>query len=906
MLKRSLAILLPLIMVFSCIVTVSADNVTSNELIIDSGFELGFQTKETGWEKVHENTSINTENVYNGNNSLKLGSWASEGVYTAVNIQNGVQYELSFYHKGEPSLVHLHSAWIGSTGTSDVLDKQKTGVDKEFTKYTYTFKANKTGTVFLYLASIVSGDAYIDDVSLRVKGEETLNLDYSNKQEEMIALVTHNKYKSGEKVVLNFNLPANYFVSAGSVYYVTQNSGVTVKINKSNGDYVFYMPSEPVKVYAKAFDSGLSGGAVSTFGSSIKESNGKDESGIQFGSVVLKYISENGSDYKLKERGTILLRAKGIDIDGGVTQKDWYDTLKADGTPSNKGYAKGVKLVSLNRQDETKDFIQYSARIYGITEEEKEDYTFSAYGYAVYTNGTEDIVKFSDRIVYRKFADGEIGNAIIGGTSTEEFKLSSSADSYEDYINELYYASGVLSATDTEKGVEVVSDKMKQDILNAPDTVKATGTTYYVSTSGKSYNSGKTEISPWNLAKLNSSYNTLKAGDAVLFKRGETFTPSDRNSYAFIAKNGVSYGTYGTGDKPLFSGSLKNYSGASNWTATDKANVYKCTTKFDNISNIVLNYTGEIGNSDELVATKKIAGLEEFNDYTDMAEDMSYYCDRDTDTLYFCSTKGNPGEVYDRIDIGGYEVLVKNDGALLIENLSFVFGGYGIADDSNSGTDYMNVKGCTFGYIGGQMYSDTTVCGNAIETFGSVDGFYVENCWMYQICDTAVTHQDWSTTGDGIQKNIKISGNVMEYCFWGIEFNNSSSENGTRKTENVDHSYNVIFMTGYGYGKTKTPRVDQHPTAYNVFGNADLVNVKAEKNVIYRSSSFMYFLTNAEDKTIDFIDNLNIQDSNKSLTYIVGSVYLFNEESRKKFENLNSSNINTYIRRIELSLTDSK
>ena len=65
------------------------------------------------------------------------------------------------------------------------------------------------------------------------------------------------------------------------------------------------MPSESVKVYAKAFDSGLSDGAVSTFGSSIKEAKGKDKSGIQFGSVVLKSISENGSQYSLKERGTI-------------------------------------------------------------------------------------------------------------------------------------------------------------------------------------------------------------------------------------------------------------------------------------------------------------------------------------------------------------------------------------------------------------------------------------------------------------------------------------------------------------------------------------------------------------------------------------------------------------------------
>jgi hypothetical protein len=79
-------------------------------------------------------------------------------------------------------------------------------------------------------------------------------------------------------------------------------------------------------------------------------------------------------------------------------------------------------------------------------------------------------------------------------------------------------------------------------------------TNYYVSNSGNDSNSGTSESAPWRtLGKVNAS--TFKAGDQILFKRGDTWRgllilPSGGSS-----GNHVIYGAYGTGNKPRILGS---------------------------------------------------------------------------------------------------------------------------------------------------------------------------------------------------------------------------------------------------------------------------------------------------------------------------------------------------------------
>jgi len=77
-------------------------------------------------------------------------------------------------------------------------------------------------------------------------------------------------------------------------------------------------------------------------------------------------------------------------------------------------------------------------------------------------------------------------------------------------------------------------------------------TTYYVDASSTGSNAG-TLANPWKtLSAINQSL--LQPGDFVLFKRGSTFSGSITISRSGTAGNPITFGAYGTGNKPKFTG----------------------------------------------------------------------------------------------------------------------------------------------------------------------------------------------------------------------------------------------------------------------------------------------------------------------------------------------------------------
>ena len=868
------------------------------QLILDSGFENGFTTSDNGWEKIEPSDATISETVsFDGSKSLYLQRW-SQGATTQFNIIKGKTYTLSFYHKGNAgATVEVYTVW----GAADVLARQTLSQDDDFTMYTYTFVAKTTGTATVYLDNSTNGsegESYFDNV--KVYCSKKFAVDTAKDPTKTVkAILSNDQFKAGETVTVNVNTPSGYFVPAGSVYMTKNTSTKPLEIEKKDGKFTFSMPNVPICVYVSAFPFDNTS-PVSTFGSSIKIPTGTSAnaaSGIQFGTIVARAINEGGIDYALSKRGTIILKSKDLESTG-LNAEEWYNTLK-NTTTASVGYCKGYNKVSSSLQDKNDDYIQYSARLYNITEKDAADYTFTAYGYAVYSaDGHSDIVKISSTFVSRRYNQNKVYNSVIGKVTRDTFTLPTTADSAKDYIDSLNNALGAITPEALENGVGVIAEKMKQDVLNAPDTVASTtGVTYYVSTSGNTSNNGRSESSPWNLAKLNSSYSSLNSGDAVLFKRGDTFRATSLDSYMFSAKSGVSYGAYGSGAKPLFNGSVKNWADSSYWTATATPNVYKSSQTFSNFSTIVLNYTGTVGNTDENVAKRKINGYDGFNSYTDLNEDCSFYHDLSSGYIYFYSTSGNPGSRFSSIEIGGSKSIIHNYGAKAIENMSFVLGGFGISDDGITSNVVVNVKGCVFGYIGGQIFDEGTgvVAGNAVEVYGECNSFDVENCYMYQICDTAITHQDWDNGGSTAQ-NIKISGNIIEKCFWGIEFNNIG---GTVK--DFEHSYNVILDTGYGFGVTKTPRRDQYPSPYTAFPSNAISNGVCKNNIFYRSSAFIYNWGSKNGLTnVAYRNNINIQDNSKALGYSLADnvSYDLNDGNILVIENAMSGNSNTYLLRV--------
>ena len=68
--------------------------------------------------------------------------------------------------------------------------------------------------------------------------------------------------------------------------------------------------------------------------------------------------------------------------------------------------------------------------------------------------------------------------------------------------------------------LDVRTEALRQEILNASDNMTVTGTKYYVSASGNDENSGLSPDEPWaTIDKVNNF--KFKNGDGVFFKRGD-------------------------------------------------------------------------------------------------------------------------------------------------------------------------------------------------------------------------------------------------------------------------------------------------------------------------------------------------------------------------------------------------
>jgi parallel beta-helix repeat protein len=90
----------------------------------------------------------------------------------------------------------------------------------------------------------------------------------------------------------------------------------------------------------------------------------------------------------------------------------------------------------------------------------------------------------------------------------------------------------------------------------------ASAATYYVSNSGADTNSGTSSSLPWKtISKINSA--SFNPGDSILFKRGDAWFEELIVPSSGSAGSPITFGAYGTGNKPLISG----FATLSSWSS---------------------------------------------------------------------------------------------------------------------------------------------------------------------------------------------------------------------------------------------------------------------------------------------------------------------------------------------------
>lgn len=393
-------------------------------------------------------------------------------------------------------------------------------------------------------------------------------------------------------------------------------------------------------------------------------------------------------------------------------------------------------------------------------------------------SGTQNGV--SDATQSTSAADSEKTTAAQGRPSTtgsKATKTSSTVNTTKAQTNTEVPAMDKFTWDTMRKkgGAETLAISMRKQIWQTKDTLKVSGTTYYFSENGSDQNDGKTPQTAIKsldrIARL-----PLKAGDAVLLERGSTF----RIDAQINLVSGVSYGAYGTGNKPEILGSIKNYAGSDLWKKQANG-LWKVAFTYPQAGQLVADDGALVGNKVFSQSAVKKNG--------------DFYSDG-KGSVYLYSTK-DPNTYSDlEISCGGSMIgsngsSVKN---VTIENWCVKYAGchgIGILD-----ADHITVRDCVFGWIGGDVHrlgsGDNTRLGNAIEFYNNANNILVENNWIYECYDTGITFQGTH----GPFTNIVFRNNLIEYCMMSIEYWSSNENDKIRAT----FEGNVSRFANYGWG----------------------------------------------------------------------------------------------------------
>ncbi len=430
---------------------------------------------------------------------------------------------------------------------------------------------------------------------------------------------------------------------------------------------------------------------------------------------------------------------------------------------------------------------------------------------------------------------------------------------------------------------EKETDALREKILNSPNTeelYEITGTKYYISSSGDDNNDG---LSPETPIKTISGIKELYLmdGDALLFKRGDTF----RFGESLIARRHITYGSYGEGPKPKIYGSPENYAKSDKWEK-EKENIWKIHFDYPEACGLVINHS-------ELVGIKKVDSID------NLSANGDYLHDTEKGIFYLYCDKGNPFEAYVDIEIMPSITLVSLSNSnrnVIIDNLCLKYAaGFGI---NTIHAKNFTVTNCEFGFLGGKWVDSTTKTlryGNAIEIWSRGEDIKVENNWFYQTYDSALTWQ--GRNGDNYI-NISFSGNLFEYNNADIEFFDRGS---TVKNFHIEN--NIMRFTSMGWGTRKTDGGIR-----GIEGCLRAVSTTPGKNGPMKIES-IYFTNNTLDCPARQTINWNWVPSQKEFIHFSGTKLYIKSEYRTLepcLQGLQTEEATSYDRRFAVNLDELK
>lgn len=366
-------------------------------------------------------------------------------------------------------------------------------------------------------------------------------------------------------------------------------------------------------------------------------------------------------------------------------------------------------------------------------------------------------------------------------------------------------------------------DARRETILHAPTNVSYTGVAYYAAANGDDSNDGLSTQTPWaTLSRVNSA--ALQPGDAVFFRRGDTFYGS------IEGQPGVTYSAYGEGAKPVISQAVdRSLADEGRWAlyheGADGEKIWIARDVRQDIGNMIFN-GGEryavkdcarfIGGAYYTMADEAVP----YDVVTALSDDLTFFFDGDhrgyeaeelersgspVGNLYLRCDAGDPAEVYDDIDCSAIRSSIFSAPYNVFDNLSFRFGSTVV---SYPFTDVIiqNCEGCYFGGIIG-WYDDENfgsagfpvMCGDAF-CLGGINNSLV-NCYAHDSLDNGI-HIEYDPMYEKTYDNITAIGCLIERCGTGCSVLNFGADQteGTVMTNVTiqDNYFCDIAQPGWG------------------------------------------------------------------------------------------------------------
>lgn len=461
---------------------------------------------------------------------------------------------------------------------------------------------------------------------------------------------------------------------------------------------------------------------------------------------------------------------------------------------------------------------------------------------------------------------GNVQGSVEGGDYSSV--LAQKNDPNNPTVQGVFYrniiGADILSDDAAVKEVDAKADAMLKKIEEMPDTIKAADgcKTYYLSAEGDDSNDGLSPKTPKkNYATLKGQ---LKEGDAVLFRRGDTF----RGAMKLVS--GVTYGAYGSGIKPCIYGSIDGKQGK--WTETSTKGVYEYN-KVVKYANIIFDNGAAIGRPVE----KEHITKKKYNVYYNGAKLQVY------------SPDGNPNDIFSSIEIVEDYTLMTGSGLnnVKLQNLCLMYTGVHFLGSLGS-VKGLEVEGCIMGYCGGKnlyLGNRSVSLGNCIEFWSQAVDIDIHDNYFFQAFDAALTHQGPTTvtatgqTSKTDYTNIKYRDNLIEYCTYDIEAFSCRSVSEQGKNPNGTFNYNDVYVTnnicrftGWGWGSLDRP----DKQVYSVFKYDAAGEKLADGGYSTIHVKPLTISGNLFDRPRKTVFNLSTPESNKANMILTNNQFIIN------------------------------